>query len=36
VGFGQIDDQDAQVNIDLCCGKTNTRRGIHGFSHVFD
>ncbi|MNC85512.1 hypothetical protein D3C83_11150 [compost metagenome] len=35
-GFRDIDDDDAQMHVYLCCGQANAGRGIHGFRHVFD
>ena len=35
-GRRTVDDDNPQVDIDLCCGKTNSRRRIHGFTHVVD
>ena len=32
--FGDIHDDDAAVNVDLCCRKTDTVRFVHGGKHV--
>jgi len=36
MGFGNVDDNDAFVNVDLGGGQTDAVRGVHGLRHVVD